>query len=247
MQRVAVTGASGVIGRRLCPDLSQSYEIVRLDRADADINLDITDLARLKGALAGCQAVIHLAASVSPQSPWQDVERNNIDGTYKVFEAARQAGCQRVIFASSHHVVGMYNKMPHPAADGESRAPLGADLPPRPDSLYAVSKVFGEALGRYYSDNFGMRVACIRIGAVTETDSPVPRRSMLPWKRDAAAEKRMAAKWLSHRDLAGLIRAVLASDVSFAVVYAVGDNKGRFLDLAPAREIFGHFPLDGSR
>ena len=123
-----------------------------------------------------------------------------------------------MIFASSHHVVAMYNKKPARAVADEAPPPiLGTDLPPRPDSLYAVSKVFGEALGRYYSDTFGMQVACIRIGAVTEADSPLPHRSIFLWKRDAVAEKRMTAKWLSHRDLAALIRAVLVSNVPFAV------------------------------
>lgn len=248
MQRIAVTGANGVIGRRLCVDLASSFQVVRLDRTDADINLDITDFARLQQALAGCQTVIHLAASVSTRASWEEVERNNIDGTFKVFEAARQAGCKCVIFASSHHVVGLYSRIDGAAASELAAAPLSTNLQPRPDSLYAVSKVLGEALGRYYSDTFGMQVACIRIGSMNEADSPLPPRSILPWRRgDAAAENKMAAKWLSHRDLARLIRAILASDVLFGVVYAVGDNAGRYLDLEPARDIYGHWPVDGAR
>ncbi len=247
MQRIAVTGAAGVIGRRLCADLARSYQVVALDRAGTDRPLNISDFPGLRQAFDGCHAVIHLAASSATQSPWEEVERNNIDGTYKVFEAARLVGCKRVIFASSHHVVGMYDRTARSATGEEIPARLGVDLPPRPDSLYAVSKVFGEALGRYYSDAFGMQVACLRIGSVNEADSPVPSRSLLPWRRDAAAERKLAAKWLSHRDLAGLVRAILASEIGFAVVYAVGDNEGRFLDLAPAREIYGHWPLDGAK
>ena len=47
-----------------------------------------------------------------------------------------------------------------------------ASVEVRPDSLYGVSKVFGEALGRYYSERYGMRVICVRIGSVLQDDDP---------------------------------------------------------------------------
>ncbi|MEZ4530908.1 MAG: NAD-dependent epimerase/dehydratase family protein [Thermomicrobiales bacterium] len=43
----------------------------------------------------------------------------------------------------------------------------------RPDSLYGVSKVYGEALGRYYHETYGMRVHNLRIGSVRADDNPV--------------------------------------------------------------------------
>ncbi len=248
MHRIAVTGSNGTIGRRLCLDLAQEYQVVRIDRADADVNLDITDLAALKRAFEGCETVIHLAASVSMRAPWEDVQRNNIAGTYNTFEAARQAGCVRIIFASSHHVVGRYQL--ERRANGDASAfdtPLSADVPPRPDSLYAVSKVFGEALGRYFSETFGIQVACIRIGSMNDTDSPTSARWRLPWRRTTEVEKRLAAKWLSHRDFARLVRAILKRNVQYAVVYGVGDNASRLWDLAPARDLFDYLPLDGAR
>lgn len=243
-----MTGSNGTIGRRLCPDLAKEYEVVRIDRADADFNLDIADLAALKRAFEKCGTVIHLAASVSLSAPWEDVQLNNIAGTYNVFEAARQAGCVRVIFASSHHVVGMYQFERQAIGNNSALdAPLSADVPPRPDSLYAVSKVFGEALGRYYSETFGIQVACIRIGSINDADSATPPRSWLPWRRNAEAEKRLAAKWFSHRDYARLVRAILERNVQYAIVYGVGDNKSRFWDLSPGRQLYDYFPLDGAK
>ena len=57
------------------------------------------------------------------------------------------------------------------------RRELPADAPPRPDTLYGVSKVFGEALGRYYVDRYGLQVACLRIG--TFADRPArPARAV---------------------------------------------------------------------
>jgi nucleoside-diphosphate-sugar epimerase len=248
MQRIAVTGSNGTIGRALCKDLAAEYEIVRIDRAGSDLQIDIGDLESLRRAFDQCTTVIHLAATVLTSAPWPDVQKNNIEGTYNVFEAARQAGCRRVIFASSNHVVGMYRHDRRAKGTGDGpEVPLSADIPPRPDSLYAVSKVFGEALGRYYSDSFGLQVACIRIGSINESDSPIPPRSWLPWRRNIEAEKRFATKWFSKRDFARLVRAILARDVPFGVVYGVGDNAERFMDLASGRELYGFFPLDGAK
>ena len=247
MQHIAVTGSNGVIGRRLCADLAQDHRVVTIDRANADFNLDICDLTALQGACAGCETVIHLAATVTTSAPWEDVRRNNIEGTYNVFEAARAAGSSRVIFASSHHVVGMLQVERRAQGKEYAEPPLRVDGPPRPDSLYAVSKVFGETLGRYYSDSFGMQVACIRIASMNETDSPRPARSLLPWRRDKQAEERLGAKWFSHRDFARLVRAILARDVRYSVVYGVGDNRNRYLDLTPGRDLYDYVPLDGDR
>jgi uronate dehydrogenase len=238
-----VTGSSGVVGRRLCASLVTEYEIVQIDRAGAEVTLDITDLVALKAAFKRCETVIHLAAAVLTSDPWDKIQKSNIEGTYNVFEAARQAGCGRVIFASSHHAVGMYQV--EQRASGKTTAlnpPLSVDVTPRPDSLYAVSKVFGEALGRYYSDAFGMQVACIRIGSMNDADSPTPPRSRR-WRNNTE----VAAKWLSHRDFARLVRAILGRNVAYAVVYGVGDNVNRSWDLTRGREIYDYFPLDGAK
>jgi nucleoside-diphosphate-sugar epimerase len=249
MQRIAVTGSNGVVGTRLCQDLARDFQVVSVDRTNAEFNLDVCDLLALKRAFTGCETVVHLAAAALTTAPWEAVRTSNIEGTYNVFEAARAVGCRRVIFASSHHVVGMY--LPERAARGKEGAqelpPLGAADPPRPDSLYAVSKVFGEALGRFYSDSFGMQVACIRIGSMNAADSPRPPQSLLPWRRDGQAANRVGPKWFSHRDFARLVRAILARDIRFSIVYGVGDNRNRFLDLTPGRELYDYFPLDGDR
>lgn len=244
MRRIAVTGSNGTVGRRLCSDLARDYDIVRIDRIGGDVDLDVADLAAVKRAFHTCAAVVHLAAEISLSARWEEVHRTNITGTYNVFEAARQEGCRHVIFASSNHVVGGYET----ALNGNARAgPLPVDVAPRPDSLYAVSKVFGEALGRYYSDAFGLRVACVRIGSMNEADSPKLPPPRFPWQKNAAAEKRLTATWFSHRDFGRLVRAVLEREVPFATVYGVGDNVNRFWDLAPSREAYGFLPLDGVR
>jgi hypothetical protein len=94
-------------------------------------------------------------------------------------------------------------------------------------------------------------VACVRIGSILEGDSPtdpslgVP--PFLPKLKPTDAHARYAATWMSKRDFARLVRAILANDVPFGVVYGVGDNLTRFWDLEPGRALYGFWPLDGVR
>jgi uronate dehydrogenase len=73
-----------------------------------------------------------------------------------MMEAARAAGVEAIIFASTMHVLGM-----HPRT-----MPLNEDSPVAPDSRYGVSKAFGEALCRLYAHKYHMAVTVLRIGHV---------------------------------------------------------------------------------
>jgi len=247
---IAITGSSGTIGNRLCADLARDHQLVRIDLRDADVTADVQDLAALERAFGGCETVIHLAGVVSVEASWEDVAGPNIAGTYNAFEAARRAGVKRVIFASSNHAVGMHEVENLPAIyEPGFGLVVRTDTPYRPDSLYGVWKAFGETLGRYYSDNHGMQVTCVRIGSITPQDDPRDPSvaASSGWLPLTAAQKfaRYAATWMSHRDFARLVRAILARDVPYAVIYGVGDNATRFWDLEPGRAIFGFWPLDG--
>jgi nucleoside-diphosphate-sugar epimerase len=250
MKKIAVTGAAGVIGRALCKDLANDYEVVAIDVKDAPVIVDVRDLEALTNAFAGCEAVVHLAGYSDVFASWENVRDVNIAGTYNAFEAARQAAVKHIIFASSNHTVGMH-EMKGGRALYESGAGVvvRADDPLRPDSLYGVAKIFGEALGRYYSEAFGLRVACVRIGSILEEDSPtdpsVKTPSFLPHLKPEDAHPRYAATWMSKRDFNRLVRAILSRDVPFAIVYGVGDNRTRFWDLEPGRAIYGFWPEDG--
>src|ERR1700676_578100 len=236
MEKIAITGAAGIIGRSLQADLARDHDIVGIDLRDADVCADIRDLPALERAFTGCSTIVHLAGVSSVEASWPEVFEINVGGTYNAFEAARRAGAKRVIFASSNHAVGMYEvrggaALYEPGAGVAVRAQDAL----RPDSLYGVGKVFGEALGRYYSENFGQQVTCVRIGSILAGDSPtdpslgVP--SFLPHLNPEEARKRYAATWMSKRDFARLVRAILARDVPFSIIYGVGDNPARFWDL----------------
>ena len=173
---VAMTGPTGIIGTAIRERLASRYDLRLITRRQVEfpsVIADITDLGSLVTAMQGTQAVVHLAAAATVEATWPEVLALNIEGTFNVFEAARLAGLDCVVFASSNHVIGMYEVENAPELY-ELECPLSWDVDTavRPDSLYGASKVFGEALGRYYADQFGMRVICIRIGSVLASDDP---------------------------------------------------------------------------
>lgn len=222
---VLLTGAAGGVGtflRQGLPGLGWQVRCFDLAPPDPPDDLpwilgDICDRGCLVEAMRGADAVIHLAG-IPHEADFPRLLHANIDGTYQVFEAAREAGVTRVLYASSNHAVGR-----HPAG---SRLPDGAR--PRPDSLYGVSKAFGEALGSYYADRFGMRVACVRIGSCFVHPTQL----------------RHLATWLSPGDAVRLFAALLAAPgLRFATVNGISANTRGWWDLDGARAL-GYQPQD---
>jgi len=205
---VLLTGSQGRIGTALTERLpGRGWTLRTFDRTPgADVVAELTDAAALAEAMAGVAAVVHLAGQPT-EAPWPVVRESNIEGCVQLFEAARRAGVRRVVFASSNHAVGFT-----PRGSGE----LPPDTPPRPDTLYGVSKAFGEALARYYVDRYGFEVACLRIG--TCAAEPPDARSL--------------ATWLSFDDCAELVdRCLRAPGLDYAVVWGVSANSARWWSL----------------
>lgn len=246
-ERVLVTGAAGRIGRTVGEALTDGYAVrfhyhrtipqkhetaaarsretgepVPLADGPHDIIIgDVDDLDVMERACRGVAAVVHMAADPRVQAPWSDILRANIVGTYNVYEGAHRAGARRVVFASSNHATGFYEK------EGTYTAP---DMPVRPDSYYGVSKCFGEALGRYYADAHGLSVVCLRIGSF----QPQPRG------------ERQLATWLSHRDTVQLVRRSLDAEISYGIFYGISGNSRAYWDITNARELLGYEPQDNA-
>ena len=237
-----VTGAEGVIGSAVRRELGSRYELVALTLTPQPFPSHVADISALDAiapAFAGIDAVVHLAASADVESPWDDVLRNNVIGTYNVFEAARAAGVERVVYASSTHSVAVHEWESAPEIYRvDDKRVLDHEVELRPDSLYGASKAFGEALGRYFAERHSLRVFCLRIGWVTADEAAV---------RAGRVDERGRALWLSQRDCCQLIdRCLEVEDVRWAVVYGISDNPRRFWDISHARDVLGYVPRDAA-
>ncbi|MFB6194427.1 MAG: NAD-dependent glucose-6-phosphate dehydrogenase Azf [Halobaculum sp.] len=245
---VLLTGAGGRVGRAILDGLGDAYDWRLLDReplapdvlpAGVDESAvhvaDVTDRETVREAVAGCGAVIHLAGDPRPSAPWDSVLRNNIDGAHAVFEAAADAGVERVAFASSNHAVGAYetdDRTPDMYRAADEFRLDGTELP-RPSNEYGVSKAAGEVVGRYFHDHAGLSVVCVRIGNLTESHPP-------------REYERGQAMWLSHRDCAHLFDRCLRADYGFEIVYGISDNERKYYSIERAREVLGYEPQDDS-
>jgi uronate dehydrogenase len=225
---ILLTGAAGNIGSSLRAPLREAAKELRLSdvaplEAEAGnervFQADLADFEALRAAAEGVDAVVHLGG-VPEEAPIEEIGPANLTGCLHAYEAARLGGARRFVFASSNHATGYY------PADHR----LVGTEPPRPDTLYGASKVYGEALGRLYHDKFGMRVACLRIGSFQERP----------------LNARMLSTWLSPGDMARLVLACLTSpELGYKIVYGVSANTRSWWAAAPARRI-GYEPEDNA-
>jgi uronate dehydrogenase len=226
---VLLTGAAGGVGT-LMRDLLPSYgydlrllDVRPVEGAPDAIVADLADKEALRKAVRGADAVLHLAG-ISLESTFDKILRANIEGTYNLYEAVREEGVRRVVFASSNHAVGY---TPVPPDDGP-RVPAGT--PHRPDTFYGLSKCFGEDLAQLYADRHGIDTVSVRIG------SCFPRPTTV----------RQLSVWLSPADAARLFHAALSAPApGHTVVYGSSANTRAWWDLAPARAL-GYDPQDDS-
>ena len=226
-KRVLITGAGGRIGASLTERLSGRYDLrLHFHREPEEtpeheyVVAEIASFDEIAPAMAGIDAVVHLAGSPHITSTWDEVHQANIVGTYNVFESARRAGVPKIVLASTNHVMGMYDR------DGEW--PIYASQPVRPDSLYGVSKAFGENLGRHYADRYGLSVIALRIGWFLEE----PHDEIARWM------------WLSPRDCAQIVTRAIESDLGFGVFYAISGNSRRHWDITDTINRLGYQPQD---
>ncbi|WP_327247041.1 NAD-dependent epimerase/dehydratase family protein [Streptomyces sp. NBC_01320] len=226
---VLLTGAAGGLGtlmRGLLPAYGYElrlFDVAPIEGAPDAITADLGDEEALREAVRGVDAIIHLAG-ISLESSFDKILRANIEGTYNLYEAAREEGVRRIVFASSNHAIG-YHPRPLP---GDPLIPI--DTPRRPDTLYGLSKSFGEDLAQLYWDKHAMETVSVRIGSCFMEPTSV----------------RMLSVWMSPGDGARLLHAALtAEEVGHTVVYGSSDNTRLWWDLTTARSL-GYEPQDDS-
>ena len=230
--RVLVTGAAGSIGRVVTLGLcARGHEVVGLDLvpepegftgdwhtvdyADPDAVMAVFDDERL-------DAVVHLAGHPGEASLPASLTSHVIT-TAALLDAMGHHRVTRIVYASSNHAVGRT-----PRADVPAGGALGADVPPRPDTFYGVSKVAAEALLRLYADRHAVDAIVCRIGSFL--DEPTTRRAL--------------STWLSPDDCVRMVEAALTAPApGYAVLYGISANTRAWWDLEPGRRL-GYEPQD---
>src|SRR4051812_22122231 len=159
MTRIAVTGGSGKLGRAVVLDLLEhSYDVVNLDSAGPRKQpsrfhrIDLTDYGQVIDALTSIDerdgdfdAVVHLAAIPAPGLTSNAATfANNAPSTYNVFAAARAAGIDNVVWASSETVLGLPFDTPPPYI------PVDEEYPARPESTYSLVKHLEETMAAQF-------------------------------------------------------------------------------------------------
>jgi uronate dehydrogenase len=226
--KILLTGASGTLGRMLAPRFAHRGYVLRLSdivafpdalpEGTTFVQADLADQLAVQDLVSGTDGIVHLGG-ISVEKPFREVIDANILGLTHLFEAARD-GLQRIVFASSNHTIGYYER-------GDS---LSVQDPMRPDGYYGLSKAYGELLARMMFDKHGLQSVHMRIG------SCVPKPT----------EARHLSTWLSHDDLERLVTASLeAQDPGHAIVWGVSANRRSWWKNDDAERI-GYVPQDNA-
>ena len=243
---ILVTGMSGLIGGALRERLAPHARLSALNRQIVEgvptTRADLADFDAIRPAFDGQEAVVHLAAKAGNHYSWEELLQTNVVGTRNVVEAAREAGCKRLIFASSGATVtGWEHDEPYKAlAEGrygdvpDSWPMIRHDMPTRARGTYGATKVWGEALCRDAADSSRLSVLCLRIGYVNTEDRPLRPRHF--------------SVWCSQHDVVEAI--ALAVDAPperhFDVFFVNSRNRWGYRDLSHAGEAVGFVPRDAA-
>ena len=217
------------MGPHLVGPLRERYELSTFDLKPSDepnsFVGDMSEIEPLRAAMKGVDVVVHLAAT-SDEAPFvEKLVGPNVIGLYNVLEAARLENVRRVVFASSIQAVGFNGH-------GQSE-PTGVEMLPRPNSLYGVTKVMGETMGRLYHDKHKLEFIAIRLGAFESYDSPNLKH------------RGYRSIWLSPDDAAAVFCAAIDKEgLGYGIVNATSITPTERLALQPARDLLGWEPHD---
>lgn len=236
-----ITGAAGWVGRQLRRALYRDYELRLLDVRPMEgedvtaggaevVDGTMTDPDTMRRACRGVDTVLHLGIGMRPDGsrPGDLIVDTDQVGTYWAHEAAREAGCRRVIFASSVAAITMNDHRVQFVTE---------DMPARPGGTYGLSKAFGEMLGRQYAEDGALSTVAIRLFT--------PNSYRTARQRALEGDTWLLESWLSPRDMEQLFRKSIESDhIHWEVFHGLSGNTRRRWGIQRAREVVGYRPED---
>jgi nucleoside-diphosphate-sugar epimerase len=248
--RIAVTGASGKLGRAVVQRLRDSdHEVHALDivgeRGPGFTRVDFTDYGQTVDALFGINdrhdgldAVVHLAAAPAGGIlPDSQTFHNNMNSTFNVFQGARRAGISRIVYASSETVLGLPFETPPPYI------PVDEEYETRPESVYSLTKHLEEQLAiKLVRWDPELSITALRFSNVMD----VPDYAEFPsYDADAGLRKWNLWGYIDARDGAQAVeRALTLSKPGFeAYIIAAADTVMSRSSAALAAEVFPTVPI----
>ncbi len=147
-KRILLTGAAGALGSELRKSLGSLTDTLRVSdikplesvgRGEEAVVCPLSDAEGMLALTRGVDVVVHMGG-VSRENTFESILDANIVGIYNLYEGCRKNGVRRVVWASSNHAIGFYDRT----------RTIDASVPQRPDSNYGLSKAFGENLAQYY-------------------------------------------------------------------------------------------------
>ncbi|AMM34449.1 NAD-dependent epimerase/dehydratase [Sinomonas atrocyanea] len=218
-KKVVVTGGSGRVGRYVLENLAEIFQVRNADLAPAltgaggrppaeaeFVKTDVLDLDDVRAALAGADAVVHLAAiDFDWKAPAEDYIRVNTLGTWNVLQAAEENGLDRAVLCSSVSACGLSEMRPDWAPQ---YLQVDEEHELRPVQAYSLSKQIMETMGQAVARGSHMSVVALRPLAVVLPETLAEFTGFVD-----DPELRWLYYYIEASDLARAFRAALESEV----------------------------------
>lgn len=243
--KILITGAAGRLGRRLASHLKAEHELILGDiapRTDGPfIPLDVTDLEAAREATRGCEAVIHMAILDWPPCSREEelgfmsaALQVHTVGTSNVLQAAWEAGVKQFIHISS--VSAVDGLPPDVRVDSSTRH--------YSNSVYGLTKGFGEDLCRMYHHAVGLSVAILRLGTIYNPEPDGVWIGNIFHPHTAGPPPLASGTSGVHvEDVMEVISLALhPPQPGYVLVHVVGADSGDLWDLEAAGQVYGWQP-----
>ena len=239
--RILITGAAGKVGKALRKELATAGHTLRLadiapiEKPEGEsVVLDVADSAAVRRAMDGIEAVAHLAyGHCWGNNDAQNIKNSfdvNVKGTYNLLWATRQAGAKRFMYTTTLSVYGRaLNELTE----------ITEQTPPSPDEIYGLTKLLGEANCKYFAEQHGVSVVCLRLCHVCDDDD---------WEKSRIAKDPKRNLWRAmSTHVSDVAHAIYLSltvpNLRFELINIAADNKGRVSNIQRAKDVLGFWPL----
>ena len=214
MKKVVITGGSGLLGPYVVDHfVEMGYEVLSVDSTKPQkssakfLKVDLMNLGECYGALAGADAVVHLAAiPVAYSHPNEVTFQNNVMSNYNILEAAAGLGIKKAVIASSESSYGIVfsrqNLTPR-------YVPMDEEHPQLPEDSYGLSKIVAEKTADMINRRCGMQVVSFRIGNVI---TPEKYKEFPGFINDASKRRTILWSYIDARDIAVACRLAVEAE-----------------------------------